>query len=131
MNMYVCVSIDRARGGDTRHSDKYMCVCVCVCVCNCPRSYIGETKRNLPKRINENRRDFKSSHLFNCLVIHNILTNHTFDFQYTNHISLIYNKNERTIIESSATSYCTTIKQKPEFFKITPFLAKMMLKNFN
>ena len=49
---------------------------------NFNKFYIEETsKRNLNKRIYEHKKDFKTGDTTNSLVSHNILTNHTFDFQ--------------------------------------------------
>ena len=53
---------------------------------------IGETIRNIPKRIKEHKRDFKSGIFSNTLVIHNISKNHKFDFQYSNIIAFIHDK---------------------------------------
>ena len=53
-----------------------------ICCQDCSRSYIGETYKSLPKRINEHRKNFKSGHLSNALVIHNISTNYKFDFKH-------------------------------------------------
>ena len=39
---------------------------------DCPRSNIKETSRNLPKRIKEHTRDFKSGNFSNAFVIYNI-----------------------------------------------------------
>ena len=93
--------------------------------------YIGETSRNLPKRINEHENHFKSGNISNSLIIHNISTNHTFYFQHSNFIAFIHDKNKRRIIELSAISYYKTIQQRSGFYKISPYLFKMMLKDFN
>ena len=95
------------------------------------KSYIKETNRNLPKRIKEHKRDFKSSNFSNTLVIQNISKNHKFDFQHSNTITFIHDKNKHRIIESSAISHYNTIEQRPGFFNISPYLAKIMMKDFN
>ena len=96
---------------------------------NCQKSYIEETSGNLPRRIKEHKRDFNSGNFSNALIIHNISKNHKFDFQRSNIITFIPNKDKRKIIESSAISRYNTTEQRPGFYKISPYLAKIILKD--
>ena len=102
-----------------------------MCYWDCPRSYIREKSRDLLKRINEHRRDFKSGNFCNTLVIHNIASNHTFDFKHSNIITFIHHKNKVRIIQQSAISHYKNIKQRPIFYKISSYWAKIMLKDFS
>ena len=86
--------------------------------------------RNQPERIKEHKIDFKSGNFSNAIV-HNISKNHKFDFQQSNIIVFIHNKTKCRIIESSAISHYNSIEQRPGFYKISPYLAKIMLKDFN
>ena len=64
---------------------------------NCNKFYIEETCRNLNKRIYELKKDFKTGNTTNFLVSHNILTNHTFDFQNSAIFVFIHDNNKRRI----------------------------------
>ena len=64
-----------------------------ICFQDCPRAYIVETIRNLPKQINEHWRDFKSGKFSNALAIPNIFTNHRFVFKHSNIIAFIHDNN--------------------------------------
>ena len=81
--------------------------------------------------MDEHKGDFKSGKFSDGLVFHIISTNRTFDFQHSNSIALTHNKNKRRIIESSAISYYNSTQQRPGFYKISPYLPKIMLKDFN
>ena len=54
--------------------------------------------RNLPKRIKEHKRDFRTGNFSNALVIHNISTNHKSDFQHSNIITFIHDKNKQNLL---------------------------------
>ena len=64
-------------------------------------------------------------------VIHNVLNNHIFDFQDSNIIVFIHDKNKLRMIESSTISYYKTIQRSPGIYKISLYQTKMMLKDFN
>ena len=88
--------------------------------------YIYISERNLKKRIYNQ----KSRNTSSYLVSHNILTSHAVDFQNSTIIPYINDKDKHRI--SEAWSICTfnTIFQRPGFYEISPFFAKMMLKDF-
>ena len=87
--------------------------------------YIGETSRNLNKRIYEHKKDFKTGDT-NSLVSHNILTKYTFDFQNSAMFAFIHDKSKRIIIEACSIVHPNTILQWQGFFKI----GKIILKEF-
>ena len=78
---------------------------------NCNKFYIGETSKNLNKRIYEHKKDFKTGNTTNSLVSHNILTNQTFDFQNSAIRAFIHDKNKRKIIEACSIAHHNTIPQ--------------------
>ena len=98
-----------------------------ICCQNCNEFYIGETSRNLNKRIYEHKNDFKTANATNSLVSHYILTNHTFDFQNSAIFAFIHDKNKR-IIEACSITHHNTIPQREVFFKISPSIGKIKLK---
>ena len=102
-----------------------------ICCEQCDRVYIGETARNLKKRLYEHSKDLKFGNTSNSLVTHNLLTNHNFSLQKSSMIAFIHNRNIRRIVDSSAISILNTLPQRPGFYKISPFLARIILKNFN
>ena len=56
---------------------------------------------------------------------------HIFDFKYLDIITFIKDKNKRRIIRSFAISHYNIISQRSGFYKISPYLVKIMLKDFN
>ena len=60
-----------------------------------------------------------------------VSTNHKFDSQHPNIIAFIHDKNKCRTIESSVISHNNTIEQRTEFYKISPYLTKIMLTDFN
>ena len=67
----------------------------------------------------------------NSLVSHSILTNHTFDFYNSTIFAFIHDRDKRRIIKACALTNYDTITQRQGFYKISPFLAKKVLKDFN
>ena len=65
------------------------------------------------------------------LILVYVSNNHTFDFQHSNIIAFMHDKNKRRIIEPSAISYYKIMQQGPGFYKISPYRAKMILEDFN
>ena len=63
------------------------------------------------------KKDFKTSNTTNSLVSHNILTNHTFDFQIFVIFPFIHDKNKRIIFEACSTAHHNTITQRQDFFQ--------------
>ena len=57
------------------------------------------------------KKDFKTGNATNSLVSHNILTNHTFDFQNSAIFASIHDKNKRRIIEACSIVHHNTIPQ--------------------
>ena len=64
------------------------------------------------------KKDFKTCNTTNSLVSHNILSNHTFDFQNSVIFTFIHDKNKRRIIEACSIAYRNTILQQKGIFKI-------------
>ena len=83
---------------------------------NCNKFYIEEASRNLNKRIYEHKKNFKTGNTTNSLVFHNILTNHTFDFQNSAIFHFIHYKNKRILIEACSLGHQNTILQDKDFF---------------
>ena len=54
-------------------------------------------KQKPTKRSKEHKRDFKSRNFSNALVIHNISKTYKIDFQHSNIIAFIHDKNNHTI----------------------------------
>ena len=96
---------------------------------NCNKFYTGETSRNLNKRIYDHKY-VKTGNSTNYLAAHNILTNHTFDFQNFDIFAFIHDKNKRSIIEACYRAYHNTTPQRQVFFKISPSQGKIILKEF-
>ena len=66
----------------------------------------------------------------NSLVSHDILTNHTIDFQNFAIFAFIHDKNKRRMIEACSIAHHDTIPQLQSFFKISPSIGKTILKEF-
>ena len=49
---------------------------------DCNEKFVGETSRNLQKRIYEHKRNLIKGNVNNSMVIQNLETNHKFDFKY-------------------------------------------------
>ena len=71
-----------------------------------------------------NINDFKTGNTTNSLVSHNILTNHTFDFQNSAMFAFIHDKNKRIIIEA-----CSIAHHDKGFFKISPSKNNIKIQN--
>ena len=85
--------------------------------------------RNWNKKICEHKKDFKTGKTTKSLVSHNILTNHTFDFQNSTIVVFIHDKNKRRIIEVYSIVHHYTIPQRQGFFfKISQSIEKIILK---
>ena len=78
---------------------------------------MGETSRNLNKRIYEDRKDFQTGNTTNSLVSHNILTHHTFDFQNSVIFAFIHDKNKQRIIEACSIGHHKTIPKRQGFLQ--------------
>ena len=74
------------------------------------------------------KKDFKSRNTTNS---HNILTDHTFDFHNSAKFAFIHDKDQCRIIEAYFIKYFEAIIQRQSFYKISPSLAKIILKDFN
>ena len=64
------------------------------------------------ERINEHKKDFQTGKISNSLVSHNILTNHTFDFQNSAIFAFIHEENKKKnnwTMFHSATKHNTTM----------------------
>ena len=85
---------------------------------------------NLNKRIYEYKKDFKTSNTTNSLFSHDILTNHTFDFQNSAKFTFIHDNNKRKIIEAYSVVHHNIIRQRQGFFIISPSIGKIMFKEF-
>ena len=59
---------------------------------------------------------------------HNILTNHTFDFQNSIIFAFIHDRDKHRITESCFITHFDAIIQRQGFYKISHSLSKMMLK---
>ena len=77
------------------------------------------------------KRDFISGNFSYALVIDNISTNHKFDFQHSNIIAFIHDKNKCRIIENSAISLYNTIEQRPRFSKYFTLLSQNYVEGFH
>ena len=97
-----------------------------ICCQDCPRLYIGKTSRNLPKRIKEHKVVYKSGNFSKAFGINNITMKQKFDYQHSNIIAFILDKNKYRKRESSSISHYNTIEQRPGFYKISPYLAKII-----
>ena len=76
------------------------------------------------------KKGFEFGYTTNSLVSYNILTNHTFDFQNSAIFAFIHDKNKRRIIEVCSIAHHNTIPQRQGFFKISPSIGKIILKDF-
>ena len=92
---------------------------------------MGETARNLNKRIYEHKKDFKSGNKTNFLVWNNILANNTFDFHNSTIFAFIHDRDKHWIIKASSITYFDTIIQRQGFYRISPSLVKMIQKDFD
>jgi len=97
---------------------------------DCNKQYIGETSRHIDQRIREHKRDIRNGQMNNALTKHISETNHSFNFKESKLLVRIHNKNERKIVESSTISIFNTIKQRPGFFLLSPYLSKIVLMNY-
>ena len=69
----------------------------------------------------------KTGNTTNSLVSHNILCNHTFDFQNSAIFAFINDKNKRKRIEACSIAHHNNDKV---LFKISSFIGKIILKEF-
>ena len=121
------------KNNSKKHRFPIQCTCIQNLLPNCNKFYIGETSRNLNERIYEHKKkNFKTVNTTNCLVSHNILTNYTFVFQYSAIFAFIHDKNKRRIIEACSieTPQHNTTMTRFFFFKISPSIGKIILKEF-
>ena len=65
------------------------------------------------------KKPFKIGNTTHFLVSHNILTNHTFDFQNSAIFASIHDKNKRRIIEACSLERTTHYHNNKVFFNIT------------
>ena len=80
-----------------------------ICCQKCNKFYLGESSRNLNKKIYEHEKEFKTGNTTNSLVSHNILTNHTFDFQNSGIFAFVHDKKKRRRIETCSIVHHNTI----------------------
>ena len=67
---------------------------------NCKLKYLGETSRNIHKRIYEYKRDIRVGNL-NALLQHISKFDHNFDFNAATMLAYIHNKSLKQIFEAS------------------------------
>ena len=76
------------------------------------------------------KKEFKTGNTTNSLVSHNILTNHTFNFQNSDIFAFIHSKNKRIIEACSIETPQHNTTTTSVFFKISRSIGKMILKEF-
>ena len=84
---------------------------------------MGETQRNLEKRIYENKRSIKLNDDRNALFSHVLDLKHTYKFSQAALIKAIYCKKSCRLLESAFISKTKHIKQRSRFFQISPYFS--------
>ena len=97
---------------------------------DCHKKYIGETSRNLKKRLYEHKRNIKFGDSNNCLFQHISKTQHMFNFRNASMIAYIHNKRLRQIFEASAISNIPNINSRSGFFNISAHLGKTIINSY-
>ena len=98
----------RTNNETTSHAGIYSIPCK-----DCNKHYIGETQRNLKKRIHKPKRSIKTNDDRNDLFSHMLVLKHIFDFSQTTQIKPIHCKTPRRLLESAVISnktYKTTTR---------------------
>ena len=93
------------------------------------KKYMYVNLLSLNKRIYEHTRDLKRGNINNGLIKHNLETNHNFNFKDSKILVYICNKKCWKIFEFSIISNENTIKEI-SFFNLSPYLVRLMLKNY-
>ena len=112
----------RTNNETTSHAGIYYIPCK-----DCNKHYIGETQRNLEKRIYEHQRSIKANDDRNFLFFHLLELQHTFDLSQATLIKPTHSKTSRRLLESAVISKRNHIKQRPGFYQISPYLANIIL----
>ena len=98
---------------------------------NCNKVYIGETQRELKKRLDEHKRDIKNNNPVNALFSHILQHDHSFNFKHAKLIKFIQNKSFRRLLESALITNSNTIKQRNGFYNLSPLISKIILNEQN
>ena len=96
----------------------------CISCKNCKLKYIGETARNVQKRIFEHKRDIRLGNLNNALFLHIYKSDYNFDFNAATKLAHIHQKRLREIFEADAIS----LFPSTGFFNASLFFRKTCLE---
>ena len=97
---------------------------------SCDKCYIGETYRDLGKRIKEHTHNLKTDNELSALVTHRNKHDHNFKLKEAKIIHHENDKKRRRILEAAVIATTNTIKQKPGFFQIANPLAHKLVKTY-
>ena len=95
---------------------------------DCELEYIGETSRELSKRIQEHKQALRNDDTLYATVQHRNQKNHRIN---TEDVSVIHkedNTSRRRLIEAAIISQHNTFEQRPGFYHLAPNLAKEIVK---
>ena len=97
-----------------RHAYIYIYIYIYICVCVCRKKWV-ESDRMYVEKVKRKKNVWwfvyfchKTGNTTNSSVSHNILTNHTLDFQNSAIFTFIHDKNKRRIIEPCSIAHNTT-----------------------
>ena len=93
--------------------------------------YIGETSRNIKKRLYEHKLDISLDHRNNALFQHISKTNHHFNFYAATMLAYNDNKSWRQIFEAGAISLLSSVNKLPQFFNVSDFLSNLILNSYD
>ena len=94
----------------------------------CDSFYVGETSLKLKDRLQQHDRALKIHDRINALVVHRKSTHHAIDLKGAKIICNVTDLTKRRIIEAAAIDRATTMKQRPGFYNISPYISEMILK---
>ena len=94
----------------------------------CNLFYVGETSLKLKDRLQPHDRALKIHDRLNALVVHRESTHHAIDLKGAKIICNVTDVTKRRIIEAAAIDRATTMKQRPGFYNISPYISEMILK---
>ena len=93
----------------------------------CPKSYIGETSRNIETRIREHKYSLRTNDQQNACVSHRDEQNHEMNFDESRLIIQENDKRTRKLLESAKITTSDTINNRQGFFKLSTHLARKIL----
>ena len=97
---------------------------------DCDKEYIGETGRELEKRIREHRQALRKDDQLNAVAQHRTNLNHNINLSNASVIHFEDDPMKRKLIEAAVISQFNTFDQRPGFMNIAEHLSKKLLKNF-